>query len=317
MRWLYHLRQRGQGDGERYAPPGLSTEGFVHASYRDAVAESARLHFPEGVALEVLRIDPRRLDAPVEVATTPRGEMPHIHGSIPVDAIREKLAFAHFMAGQTDMPDKVTGTRFAFVAFAGITLLDLVGVLDPISRIATMGFDPTSEREIIAAQEGPLRLIPASAGPLSLIPPHGDPLIADSALEVRALRTRPPLETFDVVIVPGGPGTRKLARDAAVVAWLASFPHNRLMASVCTGALVLGAAGRLRGKRATTHHMALEKLADHGATAVAERVVDEGSTVTAGGVTSAIDLGLHLVRRLVSVEASEAIARQMEYPPPQ
>src|ERR1700722_1877995 len=199
MRWLYHLRQGAEHGRDHYAPPSLTTEGFIHASYKDAVAESARIHFPDGANLEVLRIDPRRLDAAVNVASTPRGDMPHIHGSVPIDAIREKVPLDEFLA-RADMPDRVVGTRFGFVAFAGMTLLDLVGVLDPISRIATMGFDPTSEREIIAAHAGALRLIPASAGPLSLIPPHGDPNMGDVGLEFSALRVRPPLDAFDVVI---------------------------------------------------------------------------------------------------------------------
>jgi cyclohexyl-isocyanide hydratase len=83
---------------------------------------------------------------------------------------------------------------------------------------------------------------------------------------------------------------------------------------VCTGALLLGAAGRLQRKRATTHHLFLDRLAAYGATAVRERVVDEGQLVTAAGVTSAIDLGLALVRRLEGDDVAEAIAAQMEVP---
>jgi uncharacterized protein (DUF952 family) len=94
MRWLYHLRSVGE-----------PREGFVHASYRDAVAESARLHFPVGAALEVLRIDPGRLDVEVVVAVTPRGEMPHIHGSIVADAIVEVLPLDAFLSLRAGLPD--------------------------------------------------------------------------------------------------------------------------------------------------------------------------------------------------------------------
>jgi uncharacterized protein (DUF952 family) len=107
MRWLYHLRVSGQRRAEPYAPESLGSEGFVHASYRDEVAESARLYFPAGAALEVLRIDPRRLDIPVVGATTPRGEMPHIHGSIPAVAIVEVLPFDAFLATLTELPDAI------------------------------------------------------------------------------------------------------------------------------------------------------------------------------------------------------------------
>jgi cyclohexyl-isocyanide hydratase len=292
MRWLYHLLPRRDARLDApYAPPGLAAEGFVHCSFRDEVLESARLHFAPGEDLVALRIDPRRLDVPVEIADTPRGPMPHVHGSIPADALRGALD----LAAVAGAPDRVAGTRFAFVAFEGMTLLDLVGALDPISRIASMGFDPTATCALVRATEAPAW---TEAG---------------AALVVEAVR--PPLDAYDVVVVPGGLGTRALERDAGVIAWLAAYPANRLVASVCTGALLLGAAGRLRGRRATTHHRQIERLAAYGATAVQARVVDEGQVVTAGGVTSAVDLGLHLVRRLEGDGVASAIATQMEWPP--
>src|SRR5262249_36335319 len=96
------------------------------------------------------------------------------------------------------------------------------------------------------------------------------------------------------------------------VDWLRTFPENRLAVSVCTGALLLGAAGRLHGKRATTHYTAMDRLADHGAIPTEERVVDEGSVITGGGVTSALDVGLHVVREIAGDEIARKIARQME-----
>jgi cyclohexyl-isocyanide hydratase len=290
MRWLYHLvpRRDAGGDGP-YAPHSLAAEGFVHASFRDEVLESARLHFAPGEDLVALRIDPRRLPARLEIAATPRGPMPHVHGPVPRDAIREAVELSAIGAA----PERVTGTRIAFVAFAGMTLLDLVGALDPLSRIASMGFDPTTTCTLVRATDAPAW---ADAG---------------AALEVA--EERPPLDGYDVVVVPGGFGTRALERDAEVIAWLAAYPENRLVASVCTGSLLLGAAGRLRGRRATTHHRQLGRLAEYGATAMRERVVDEGQVVTAGGVTSAIDLGLNLVRRLEGDEVAGAIAAQMEW----
>ena len=306
-RWLFHLvraEDLGWGSDGRYAPPSLAREGFIHASYKDCVAESARLYFAaEDLAgLRVLAIDPRRLDVPVEIAETPRGPMPHVHGSIPVDAVR--------VIGLDALdvhPDLVTGTRIAFAAFPGLTLLDLVGPLDALSRIASMGFDPTTTCEVIAL-----------ARRLDDCDPPSDPPVAWSAwgAELVTARHRPPLDAFDVLVVPGGPGTRALEKDADVIAWLSTFPANRLLASVCTGALLLGAAGRLRGKRATTHHTMTSELARFGATAIGERVVDEGQLVTAGGVTSGIDLGLHLVRRLAGEDAHARIAAQMEVAQP-
>jgi cyclohexyl-isocyanide hydratase len=217
--------------------------------------------------------------------------MPHIHGSVPSDAIAEVRTEEEFAADFDRAPDGVKGTRFGFVAFAGMTLLDLVGPLDAVSRIASMGFDETSRAVVVAAHEHSWRHFEA---------------------ELRVERVRPPLDEFDVLVVPGGLAARALVHDRAVVDWIAGFPRNRLAASVCTGALLLGAAGRLRDRRATTHASALDLLADYGATAISARVVDEGDVVTAAGVTSGIDLGLHLVKRFAGTDARGRIAKQME-----
>ncbi len=288
MRWLFHIVNEGTLLSGSYRPPSLKREKFVHASYRDDVEATARAHFPEGSRLSVLQIDPRRLDAPVREDPTPRGLMPHIYGAISQDSIRAVLRLDEVAAA----PAVVNETRFAFVAYDGMTLLDLVGVHDPLSRIASMGFDPSASFEIVGAT--------------------GPRVWAAGGAELTVEKVRPPLDAFDVVIVPGGPGARALARDRAVVDWLGAFPSNRLMASVCTGALLLGAAGRLMQKRATTHHTSMGLLETYGAVATKGRVIDEGQTVTAGGVTCALDLGVLLLRRYVDDEAVRTIVDQME-----
>jgi cyclohexyl-isocyanide hydratase len=283
VRWLYHIVKRGTRDA------AAGPEGFVHCSFRDEVVESARVHFDAAAELDVLRVDPRRIDARVETASTPRGPMPHVHGAIARDAIREAIDLDSIERA----PDAVTGTRFGFVAFDGMTLLDLVGMHDPISRIRTMNIDETSSCEVVGANAAKVWCA------------DGTTMTVD--------RVRPSLGEFDVLLIAGGLGTRALQRDVDVGTWLASFPKNRLIASVCTGALLIGAMGRLEGKRATTHSSAIDKLADYGATAVNERVVDEGQVVTAGGVTSGIDLGLHIVERIYGADARATIAKQMEW----
>ena len=290
MQWLYHVLRAEElswGKDARYAPASLASEGFIHASYKDRVASSAELYFPADADLRVLAIDPRRLDVPIDIASTPRGPMPHIQGSIPVDAIAIKQ-----LADIEGMPDRVVGTRIGFAAFDGMTLLDLVGPLDVLSRISTMGFDTTTTCEVFSLLEG---------------------LVFDgSGITVECRRHRPPLESFDVLVIPGGPETRILVHDGALGRYLATFPANRLLASVCTGALLLGA--RVKGKRATTHHSSFDKLAELGAEVVKdERVVDEGQLVTSGGVTSGIDLGLHLVARLAGADVAKAIAARIEH----
>ena len=290
MRWLYHLLPRREALTTPYAPPSLADEGFVHTSYRDEALESARLYFAPGADLVVLQIDPRRLDARVDLATTPRGVMPHVLGAIPEDAI----AATRELSEIAECPDRVIGTRFAFVAFDGMTLLDLVGVLDPLSRIASMGFDRSSTCTIVSAD--------------------GTTVWSSGGATMSVEAVRPPLDAFDVVVVAGGHGTRKLETEAEVIAWLAAYPENRVLASVCTGALLIGAAGRLRGRRATTHHLHLERLSEFGATPISERVVDAWPIVTAGGVTCGLDLGLHLVRIFEGEDVASKIATQMQMP---
>jgi cyclohexyl-isocyanide hydratase len=294
MRWLYHVTPAIEViAGQAFAPPSLARDGFIHASWKDAVLESARLHTDAHTHRVVLAIDPRRVAVPIEVATTPqRGQMPHIAGPIPADAVRRVTDLVEWERGFADVPDTTSATRFGFVVFPGMTLLDLVGVLDPLSRLASMGYDLDSTCTLVGVNEEP-----AWTG-------------AGATLKVN--RVRGPLDDFDVLVVPGGPGTRSLADAPDVAAWLGTFPHNRIIASVCSGALLLGAAGRLRGRRATSHARVIDRLPAYGATPVRERVVDEGTVVTAGGVTSALDLGIHLVRRLYDPETAARIAGQME-----
>ena len=104
LRWLYHIVLEGTPIGDPYAPASLAKEGFIHASYRDEVRVSARLYFPAGARLRVLRIDPRSLAVPVEEAVTPRGPMPHVRGPVAAAAIVESIGIEEVMAG----PDWIT-----------------------------------------------------------------------------------------------------------------------------------------------------------------------------------------------------------------
>jgi cyclohexyl-isocyanide hydratase len=174
-----------------------------------------------------------------------------------------------------------------------MTALDFIGAYDPLTRLKSMQIIPNFEWDICAvAQEV------ADDKGMSFTPS----VVAES------------LSKYDLVVVPGGFGTRTLQHDQAFVDWLRTSEPVKLKASVCTGSLLLGAAGFLKGKRATTHPSAFEELKPYCAQVVDERVVDEGEIVTARGVTSAIDLGLYLVERLASTEARKRVAKQMDYP---
>jgi putative intracellular protease/amidase len=121
----------------------------------------------------------------------------------------------------------------------------------------------------------------------------------------------------DVLLVPGGIITRKLARDGdAIVDWVRSaHEHTTFTTSVCTGSLLLGAAGLLEGKLATTHWLSYETLESYGATATEQRVVREGKIFTAAGVSAGIDLALTLVAELADDATAQALQLAIEYDP--
>lgn len=123
----------------------------------------------------------------------------------------------------------------------------------------------------------------------------------------------PPLDVF---CVPGGVGINPLLEDEDVLAFVQEQAENvRYLTSVCTGALVLGAAGLLRGKKATTHWNAVDFLPRFGAIATEGRVVQDGNLFTAGGVTAGIDFGLAIVAELAGQAEAETIQLSLEYRP--
>jgi len=142
------------------------------------------------------------------------------------------------------------------------------------------------------------------------------PVEADSGLRMlpyATLNDHPPL---DVICVPGGPGVGALMEDAAVLGWLRlQAKRARYVSSVCTGSLVLGAAGLLQGKRATSHWAYRDLLEKFGAIPTPGRVVRDGNLFTGGGVTAGIDFALTMVAELASPAQAQAIQLQIEYSP--
>jgi cyclohexyl-isocyanide hydratase len=136
----------------------------------------------------------------------------------------------------------------------------------------------------------------------------------DQGLTMKAKRIRPDLAEFDLVFVPGGMATRQLRFDAGFVAWLQTAKDVDYKVSVCTGALLLGAAGFLQGKRATTNINALDLLVPYCAEVVKARVVKDGDVITGGGVAASIDLGLYVVECLTDAEVARLVQKQMDYP---
>jgi transcriptional regulator GlxA family with amidase domain len=120
----------------------------------------------------------------------------------------------------------------------------------------------------------------------------------------------------DIVLVPGGPGEVAARAGGEVLEWLRAVDETSTWTtSVCTGSLILAAAGLLEGRRATTHWLALEDLAGLGVEAVSERVVFEGKIVTAAGVSAGIDMALTLVAKIAGVPVAQAIQLGIEYDP--
>ena len=120
----------------------------------------------------------------------------------------------------------------------------------------------------------------------------------------------------DVILVPGGPGTAEALADRELVGWIAqAHEHTRWTTSVCAGSFLLGAAGLLGGRRATTHWGWLERLAAFGAEPVSERVVIDGKLVTAAGVSAGIDMALALLAQASGEQVAQTVQLAMEYDP--
>jgi putative intracellular protease/amidase len=181
--------------------------------------------------------------------------------------------------------------RIAILLFDRVTALDAIGPYEVLSRL------PGAQLDFVAAKPGIVRT-------------------DTDRLGLEADRSIAEVASPDVILVPGGEGNRPLLRDEPVLSWLRSaHDDSRFTTSVCTGSLVLGAAGILDGLEATSHWAYLEYLASFGATPVAERVVQDGKVITAAGVSSGIDMALHLAARLAGDEAAKAIQLGIEYDP--
>lgn len=138
----------------------------------------------------------------------------------------------------------------------------------------------------------------------------------DSGMVIHAEKALGDVASADVIVVPGTGQPQAPLADKLLLEWLARIsPKAQLTCSVCTGSLVLGAAGLLRGKRATSHWAALDVLREFGAEPVQERVVFDGSTVTAAGVSAGIDMALSVVGRLAGEQVARIVQLGIEYDP--
>ncbi|WP_328767259.1 DJ-1/PfpI family protein [Streptomyces sp. NBC_00286] len=181
--------------------------------------------------------------------------------------------------------------QIAIVLFDRFTALDAVGPYETLGRL------PDAETVFVAEQTGPVRT-------------------DTGALAITADKTLAEVQSPDVVVVPGGPGQFAQMENDTLLDWLrATDATSTWTTSVCTGSLLLAAAGLLDGRRATSHWLALDFLKQYGAEPTGERVVTDGKYVTAAGVSSGIDMGLTLVGRLAGDEHAQAVQLMIEYDP--
>ncbi|MBU2788198.1 DJ-1/PfpI family protein [Acidithiobacillus sp. VAN18-1] len=143
-----------------------------------------------------------------------------------------------------------------------------------------------------------------------------DPLASSAGMQIVPTATLGDDLPLDVLCIPGGTGINPLIGDEEVISWIRQQAHAvRFVTSVCTGAFLLGAAGLLRGKRATTHWRYHDLLAGFGAIPVQERIVRDDNIITGGGVTAGIDFGLTLVTLLYGQTTADEIQLALEYAP--
>jgi transcriptional regulator GlxA family with amidase domain len=181
--------------------------------------------------------------------------------------------------------------QVAYLLYDRFTALDITGPHE------VLNFVPGNESIFVAEEAGPVR---NESDTLSLV--------ADASIDE--------VTTPDVIVVPGGYGTRALLDREPLLDWIRSVHETTAWTtSVCTGSLLLAAAGLLNGVPATTHWLARDLLGELGAKPVAERVVEQGKIVTAAGVSAGIDMALTLVQKMNGDEVAQAVQLGIEYDP--
>jgi putative intracellular protease/amidase len=181
--------------------------------------------------------------------------------------------------------------RIAIPLYDRFTALDAVGPYEVLQRL------PGAQITWLASEPGP---VGTDTGRLRLV--------ADAAFE--------DLPDPEIVVVPGGTGTNAVLDDERLVGWIRrAHETSQWTTSVCTGSLLLGAAGVLEGLEATSHWLDLEDLERYGARPTGRRVVEQGKVITAAGVSSGIDMGLTLAAKIAGPEVAMAIQLGIEYDP--
>lgn len=183
--------------------------------------------------------------------------------------------------------------KMAFVLFDGMTTLDFAGFYEAITWMGILGAKENVTWDFCSNKEE---------------------ITDDRGLTVKVTHVYPDLSDYDLLFVPGGFATRSLRFDSAFITWLQTSGNVTYKVSVCTGALLLGAAGFLHGKKATTNPSAYELLRPYCSEVVKERIVRDGNLFTGGGVSASIDLGLFVIESLTDSDFVQQVQQKMDYP---
>jgi cyclohexyl-isocyanide hydratase len=182
--------------------------------------------------------------------------------------------------------------KIAFIVFDGVTWIDIIGVYDPITRLKSMGYIPHLSWDFCS---------------------YKNEVSDNFGLRMVNIKIKPNLAEYDAIIVPGGLGARRLQFDNHFIDWIRTSLKVKYKISVCSGALIFGAAGFLGHKKATTHFLELNALKPYCKNVVNERIVEDGTVITSGGVSASIDLGLYLCEKWAGKDAAEKIRERMAY----
>jgi transcriptional regulator GlxA family with amidase domain len=205
-------------------------------------------------------------------------------GTPDLDALRS-------VRGSVPLRDLEIPVKIAILLYEGMTALDAIGPYEVLSHLPDAEVCFTAEKKgLVCTETGFLRLS------------------ADYALSE--------VSEADILLVPGGPGDRGVQQSPSVLDWIRLIhEQTRFTTSVCTGSLILGAAGLLKDLRATTHWARMDVLRELGAVPVSERIVEQGKIITAAGVSAGIDMALRLVQKISGDDYAQAVQLGIEYDP--
>ncbi|MGG0582169.1 DJ-1/PfpI family protein [Priestia aryabhattai] len=183
--------------------------------------------------------------------------------------------------------------KVGFILFDQLTALDFIGFYDGITRLKTLGFKKDLTWDFCALR---------------------NEISDDRGIIFKINKVSPDLSEYDLIFVPGGMGTRALQYDTEFINWLKTAKDVPYKVSVCTGSLLLGAAGFLRNIKATTHPNGFDLLKQYTDKVEIERIVKDSTIITGGGVATSVDLGLYICELIDGPETATKIQKQMDYP---